>query len=100
MRPGWPILKKYILCFASVSLTMLNLGPRLGLGVERVEVVQGFLVDGDALPAAEDEDLRPDAGLRVSDAVRRNLVDADVGGDVDILPPELFGRREVDAMDS
>ena len=79
---------------------MLDLGPLLGLGVERVEVVQGLLVDGDALPAAEDEDLRPDAGLRVSDAVRRNLVDADVGGDVDILPPELFGRREVDAMDS
>ena len=77
---------------------MLDLGPLLGLGVERVEVVQGLLVDGDALPAAEDEDLRPDAGLRVSDAVRRNLVDAD--GDVDILPPELFGRREVDAMDS
>ena len=78
---------------------MLDLGPRLGLGVERVEVVQGFLVDGDALPAAEDEDLRSHAGLRVSNAVRRSLVDADVG-DVDILPPELFGRREVDAMDS
>jgi hypothetical protein len=64
------------------------------LSVEDVEVVERFLVDFDALAAAEDEDLRTDAGLTVADAWGRNWT----VGDVDNLPRRIFRRRQVDLV--
>ncbi len=63
-------------------ITCFDIAPSSSLGVEDVEVIEQFLVDFDALAAAENEDLRTDAGLTVADAWGRNWT----VGDVDNLP--------------